>query len=244
MNVKDYRKQIESQLGAAGPPAEAHFASAAAPSQQGWADAIKQLADPKLAPDVRTNAARFLQAGTFLGAQFAPFHADYLAALRTAATDADPDLCRSALDMLVNFNDEFARQKLVDGLRGTGQALIPQAAALGLLARDDHGSASAIARDLLGSSADIATRAQAVRVLGSDPAATDLLAGIMKNKSEFREVRQASAVALKGLNPQVFQDSAINILQDGNDFKDIQSTVGGALERAGISLNQSPLKAP
>ena len=164
------------------------------------------------------------------------------AALRTAATDTDPDLCRSALDMLVNFNDEFARQKLADGLRGIGEALVPQAAALGMLSRNDHNSATAIARDLLMGGADIATRAQAVRVIGSDPAATELLAEIMKNKSEFQEVRRASAVALKGLNPQAFQAGAIDILRDASDFKDIQSTVGGALERAGISLD--PLKAP
>ena len=81
-------------------------------------------------------------------------------------------------------------------------------------------------------------------MLGSDPAATELLTEIMKNKSEFREVRRASAVALKGLNPQAFQTGAIDILSDASDFKDIQSTVGGALERAGISLNRSSLKPP
>jgi HEAT repeat protein len=231
MNVKDYRKQVEAQLAAAA------TGSTAPPPQQSWAEAIQRLANPSLAPDVRKTAAQLLQAGTFLGAQFAPYRADYIVALRAAATDPDPDLRRSALDVLVNFNDEFARQKLADGLRGIAEALLPPAAALGLLARDDHSSASAIARDLLGSSADMAIRAQAVRVLGSDPAATDLLAGIMKDKSEFREVRRASAVALKGLNPKVFQDGAIDILRDASDFKDIQSTVGGALERAGISLN-------
>jgi HEAT repeat protein len=244
MNVKDYRSQVEAQLGAAGSPGIASFVSTAAPPEQHWADAIRQLADPTLPPDVRKNAAQLLQAGTFLGAQFAPYHADYLAALRTAAIDADTDLRRSSLDILVNFDDEFARQKLADGLRGIGEALVPQAAALGMLARNDHNSAITIARDLLAGGADIATRAQAVRVLGSDPAATELLADIMKNKSESREVRRASAVALKGLNPEAFQAGAIDILRDASDFKDIQSTVGGALDRAGISLGQSPLKSP
>jgi hypothetical protein len=244
MNVKDYRSQVEVELGAAGSPGNISFASTTASPKQNWADAIRQLSDPTLPPEVRMNAAQVLQAATFLGTQFAPYHADYLAALRTAATDADTDLRRSALDILVNFNDEFARQKLANGLRGTGEALVPQAAALGMLARNDHNSAINIARDLLAGGADVATRAQAVRVLGSDPAATELLTEIMKNKSEFREVRRASAVALKGLNPQAFQTGAIDILSDASDFKDIQSTVGGALERAGISLNRSSLKPP
>lgn len=244
MNVKDYRSQVEAEFGAAGSPGNASFASTATSAEQNWADAIRQLADPMLPSEARKNAAQVLQAATFLGAQFAPYRADYLAALRTAATDADADLRRSALDILVNFNDEFARQKLADGLRGIGEALVPQAAALGMLARNDHNSAINIARDLLAGGTDVATRAQAVRVLGSDPAATELLAEIMKNKSEFREVRRASAVALKGLNPQAFQAGAIDILSDASDFKDIQSTVGGALERAGISLNRSSLKPP
>jgi HEAT repeat protein len=243
MNVKDYRLQVEAQLGAAGSPDNASVASTVAPPEQHWADAIRQLADPTLPAEARKNAAQVLQAGTFLGAQFGPFRADYLVALRTAATDADPDLRRSALDTLVNLDDEFAREVLTDGLRGIGKALVPQAAALGMLARNDHNSATAIARDLLAGGADVATRAQAVRVLGSDPASSDLLAEIMKNKSEFREVRRASAVALKGLDPQAFQAGAIDILRDVNDFEDIQATVGGALERSGISLGKPPLKA-
>ena len=85
MNVKDYRKQVEAQLGAAGSSGAASFA-ASAPPEQHWADGIRQLADPDIAPAVRKNSALVLQAGTFLGAQFAPYYADYLAALRTAAT--------------------------------------------------------------------------------------------------------------------------------------------------------------
>src|ERR1039457_5578589 len=98
MNVKDYRSQVEAQLGAVGSPGNANFASAVAPPEQHWVDAIGQLADPTLPAEVRKNAAQVLQAGTFLGEQFAPYRADYLVALRTAATDADPDLRRSALD--------------------------------------------------------------------------------------------------------------------------------------------------
>jgi hypothetical protein len=121
--------------------------------------------------------------------------------------------------------------------------VLPAAAALALLARDDHGSASAIARNLL-ASGDDATRAQAVRVLGSDPGASDLLSGIMKDKDESREVRRAGAVALESLNPQLFQDSAAEILHDEDDFAEIKSTVGGALERSGISLDQIRLPVP
>jgi HEAT repeat protein len=243
MNVKDYRKQVEAQTGPRGSleSLDAVETVEALP-QQRWSDAIRQLTDPTLSPDIRKAAMHLLQAGTFLGAQFAPLRAEYIAALRTTATDADPELRRSALDILVNLKDEFARKKLLDGLQGQGEELVPAAAALGLLARDDHGSASTVARDLLATSADGPIRAQAARVLGSDPGATDLLSGIMKDKAEFREVRRASAVALRGLNPKMFEQGALEILNDGDDFKDIKSTVGGALGRDGISFIETPSK--
>jgi hypothetical protein len=235
MNVKEYRQRMEAQLGNAAPPPG--LDSAAPPPQQGWADAIRQLADATLDTETRKNMLHVLQAGTFQGSQFAPFRAEYLQALRTAATDADPELRRLALDVLANFKDEFARQKLTEGLRGTGEELLPPAAALGLLARDDHASAGAIAGELLAKSTDPHTRAQAVRVLASDPGAKALLTEVMKDKAEFREVRRASAVALKALDAQAFLDGARDILSDESDYKDIKATITGALKRAGADAS-------
>jgi hypothetical protein len=238
MNVKDYRAQIESQLSSTAAPAAASADQAASDPGPGWADAIRRLADPKADLEARKAALHELQAATFLGEQFAPYRADYLAALRSAMMDraADHDLRHFALDVLVNFKDEFARQKLVEGLRGIGEALVAPAAALGLLARDDHDAASGIAREVLTRATDAFTRAQAVRLLGSDANAAHDLLDILKNKDEAREVRQASAVALKGLNENEFTRGALEILNDASDFDDIRETVRGALERKGIAL--------
>jgi HEAT repeat protein len=234
MNVKDYRKQVEARRGQVG--GLESVPRPAAPPEQAWKEAIRQLSDPTVSAELRKNAIQVLQAGTFLGEKFDPYRPEYIAALRTAAVDPDLDLRHAALDVLVNLGDEFARQKLTDGLQGKGEALLPPAAALGLLARDDHGSASIVARDLLSKSADIPTRTQAARVLGADPGAGGLLESIMKDKEESREVRRAGAVSLRSLDPQRFQDNAVEILNDDTDFEDIKSTVGGALERSGISL--------
>jgi HEAT repeat protein len=242
MNVKDYRKQVEARRGKAG--GLESMPRPTTPREQAWSDAIKQLSDPTVAADVRKNAIQILQAGTFLGEKFDPYRPDYIAALRIAAVDPDLDLRHAALDALVNLGDEFARQKLTEGLQGKGEALLAPAAALGLLARDDHGSASVVARELLSTSADIPTRTQAARVLGADPGASGLLEGIMKDKEEFREVRRAGAVALRSLDPERFQNNAVEILQDSTDFQDIKSTVGGALERSGISLESIRSGAP
>jgi hypothetical protein len=243
MNVKDYRKQIESQLGTAASGAPA-FENASPVQPQRWQEAIRLLGDPNVDASSRKDAAKVLQAGTFLGAQFAPYRAAYIAALRTAATAEDGELRKRALDALVNLKDEFARRSLVDGLREADRALVPPAVALGLLARDDHNSAVAVAREMLTSSTDAPTRAQAIRLLGADPTASDLLSNVMKDKSEFREVRRASAVALRGLAPRIFESDAREILSDASDYEDIKSTVGGALTRAGVSFDERPSRMP
>jgi hypothetical protein len=138
------------------------------------------------------------------------------------------------LDILAGKGDDFARQKLTEGLRGIGEALVSPAVALGLLARDDHASVRDIAHRFLEGNHDAHTKAQAVRLLGSDPAETLTLLRLMQDKSEFREVRRASAVALRALDPDAFVRNARSILADHSDFQDIRKTVSGALARAGL----------
>lgn len=244
MNVKEYRAQVEAGLSAAtnAPSrstavAGADAANSAASREQAWTEALAQLSDRSAPSEARRNALQVLQAGTFLGQQFDPMRARYTDALHGAITDPDSEIRHFALDVLIDNKDAVARQRLMDGLQGKIAPLLAPAAALSLLARDDHASAGTIARDLLAKSADVATRMQAVRVLGSDPGATDLIANILKDKDEFREVRRAGGVALKGLNPELFRNSAAEILGDSSDFQDIKSSVGGALERSGIALD-------
>lgn len=235
MSVKDYRAQVEAHLAAnasaaAAAPTSASGAAAGTTSpEQQWKDAFAVLADPNATAERRRNALQVLQAGTFLGHRFDSCRAQYTDALRKAVFDPELDVRHFALDILVGAKDAIARQHLTDGLQGKTGPLLPNAVALALLARDDHASASTIARDLLKSAADPATRAQAVRVLGSDPSAVDLLSGIMNDKNELRDVRRAGAVALKALDPQRFATDAAAILNDNADFDEIKSTVGGAL---------------
>ena len=182
-------------------------------------------------PRDREAALWHLQAGTFLVGQFDRYRPRYIQALQNAATDPDESLRHAAFDVLANIKDDFARRKLAEGLGDPRKALVSPAVALGLLARDDHGAATGFARSLLTSASDPATRAQAARVLGSDPASGDLLGERMRDKNEVREVRRASAVSLRSLNPDKFRALAQDILADASDFQEIKATVRGALER-------------
>lgn len=226
MDAKSYRAQISAELAT-------DFAQPAPLPEPMWDEDIKILADPASDLDGRKAALKSLQAGMFQGSTFAPYIPEFLAALRkiAVAPDIDIDLRSSAFDSLTNLKDDFAREQLTAGLEGTAPALLPPAAALGMLARDDHGSALGIAHNLLTSDADVHVRAQAVRVLGSDPSSVLLLSTLLQDKAEFREVRQASAVALHGLSPTAFDTVANAIRADRQDFSDIKTTVGNALDR-------------
>src|SRR4051794_34911562 len=101
MNVKEYRREVEARRARASASAAAPVA--AKPPEQAWQEAIAQLADSAASAETRIHAIQVLQAGTFLGRQFDRFRAEYIAALRAAAIDADTSLRHSALDVLVDF---------------------------------------------------------------------------------------------------------------------------------------------
>ncbi|AOJ04392.1 hypothetical protein WS70_21365 [Burkholderia mayonis] len=242
VSVKEYRQQIEAQLQTRRVSAAAEATAAPVDSDPIaiWNQALEHVVDSTLDPAGRRGALQILQAASFLAPQFASLHAEYLDTLRRLATDADSELRRMALDVLSNQKDDFARQKLTEGLSSPEDALVAPAVALGFLARDDHGSAHDIARDLLKQSTDQHVREQAVRVLGAAPAAKSLLDAVMKDKTEFRQVRRASAVALRALDPQMFAKCAQDILEDESDFEDIKATVAGALQRANVTPATPP----
>ena len=233
MDPREYRKQVEAELRRA-PQSGLGLAVGARSAEptHDWLQDLGLLAD-HAEPAMRRAALQRLQSGTFLGSQFAPFRAAYVRALRAAATSDDAELRHAAMDVLANAKDAFARQRLLGGLQGTEPALVSSAVALGLLARDDHGSASNVARSLLEASPDVPTREQAARLLAVDPGSAGLLSRLMRDKTEVREVRRASAVALRSLDRGIFEEGARSILADDGDFKDIKATVQGALDLVG-----------
>ena len=124
MDVKDYRKAYEAELAAPAAGAETSgapntFGAAVAPheaarlaeiqrvplARDGFADKIPALIVTLRNGDestvVRLAALRALRAAMFLGDLFAPFRADFLAALRQLAQQGtDAQLCEGALAVL------------------------------------------------------------------------------------------------------------------------------------------------
>lgn len=233
MDVRQYRRQYEAELAA-------HTATARTASRLGGApesgpgDRVQHLLatlrNDKESASARLAALDGLKAAQFLAARFAPYHADFLAALREVARPGtDPELCEAALETLALEKDSYAQDVLRRGLTDPKAALVSPAKALQFLSHDDHSGAVELARDIFQRTTDLGTKEEALRVLASDPKSADLLTGLIKDKSQPRSIRALSATGLNFLSPEKFVEAARAIAPDDHDYDDIRATVIGAL---------------
>lgn len=235
MKASEYRRQVELQLEQA---QENALESEGRPTTAPIATVVEALAILRSADSSlqeRLKALQILKAASFDAAEFADRAAEFHSLMQKIATDGEADavLRRDALEILVSLEDDIAREVLWDAIRSPNEGAVSVPVALSLLARDDHGAAVDLAREVLSSSESPAARAQAVRILGTVPEAAEELSALLRDKDEAREVRKASAVALRSLSPDIFDDQARRVLEDNEDFPEIRATLEGVLKRAG-----------
>jgi len=248
MDVSQYRKRYEAELrkAAASRERERARAPAEADSSGARANAIRESAlEQGVAPEkvadllatlrnaeepleVRTAALQALAALDFLGPLFGPFRADYKKALREVATDPQPELCESVLELLAIGKDEYAQKLLVRGLERPEEALVPDAKAIQFLSYDDHGAFAPLVRRVFERSTGTA-REEALRFLATDPRSQSLLTRVLKDKSETSNLRRISASGLQSLDPEAFERAARTIVADDDDYDEIRATSLAAL---------------
>src|SRR5215216_2396813 len=178
---------------------------------------------------MRLAALRVLQQSSFRAAIFNPKRPEYLAALRAVIDDQDSSLREQALEILAQEKDEYAQRRLLEGLEDPSEALLPPGKAVQLLGYDIHAEHYPILRDMVQNPPSPEAKQEAVRLLASDPTSKDLLADILKDKDERREVRNASASALQSLAPIEFEEQAKQIVLDDNEYDDLRATAMNAL---------------
>jgi|HubBroStandDraft_4_1064222.scaffolds.fasta_scaffold105798_2 hypothetical protein len=229
MDVREYRRRYEAELAAHA--AAARTAAVSEPARgTPIPDLLAALRDGRASASARLEALHDLLTVRFLGSRFAPYNADFLAALREIVRPGtDRELCQAALEVLALDKDPHAQELLKRGLTDPQAALVPAAKALQFLAYDDHAGATNLARDIFHRTTDTATKEEALRVLASDPQSADLFAGLLKDKSQPRSIRALSVSGLNNVNPQAFAEVARTIVPDDQDYDDIRATVIGAL---------------
>jgi hypothetical protein len=243
MNVDEYRKayaeQIEKEQGStavsnsfAPMSTSAHSADQAASAD--GADALfKEIAvfrDFSQPTETRLAALGNIQTATFLGPNFDRYRSSFKDALRAvAADDRNQEVRTSAIEVLALNKDDVARQLLLKGLDDAGQALVPVAKALQLLSQDDHGVAIPIARKVIAGTYDIEAKGEALRVLASDPGSDQLFSDILSDRNQPQLLRSVSAVGLRAVNPQKFEQVAQGIVVDEGEDDTVRASALGAL---------------
>jgi len=174
------------------------------------------LADDAVPAQQKATAINRLGAAAFQTERFAPFHAEFVERLRDLAVGDDKELRLLALDRLTLEDDEVGKGLLRESLEGSRAPLVPPATATRLLARDEHGDAVPLFRELA-RSAPAHVREEAVRALAFDPESADLLASISSDRSEPNKVRELAGLSLKAVAPERFAQVARDVVLDDDE---------------------------
>lgn len=189
--------------------------------------------------EVRMTALRVLGSAAFQVVRFRPYQDAYRTALRNLVGDPDASLRNAAVGILAGQHDREVQQVLLAGLHGTGTLPVERERAIQLLADDDHLDNMPWLEELFESGSE-AAKQEAVRLMGSYPAATETLETILRDKDESAEVRQQSAASLRNLAPERFETVAKDIAADATDHPDVRATSLQAVEQLGAGGREGP----
>jgi hypothetical protein len=184
---------------------------------------LEVLRDAARPADVRMAVLDVLQQISFRMAAFPAKRPDYLAALRSIIDDPDAELRQRAIGILAREKDEYVQRRLIDGLEGRSETLVPTEKAIQYLGYDIHAEYFPLLRRIVEHPPSPAARTEAVRLLAADPSSTDLLLTILSDKGESRDVRRISAIGLQSVAPGQFEEQARRIVLDDDEDDQLQA---------------------
>ena len=213
--------------------AMAHITEAVCEDDQKLQSVLKVLRDTDEPTPVRLAALQALQAASFSAPQFESCRGDYLATLRSIATDTDAELRQRVLGILAREKDGFAQQPLLEGLLTTLPVLVPPEKALQLLSYDVHADAYPVARQIVSKPPSVAAKREALKLLAADAASKPVFEHVLRDKEEDPEARRISASALQAVAPQALQTHAREIVLDPTEPDELQEASLTAITQFG-----------
>lgn len=189
------------------------------------------LVDRNTAIEIRLGLLTALQQISFRGVLFPGVRPEYLETLRGLVEDPDRNLRRRAIGVLAREQDPYIQDRLVAGLEHREPELVSAAKAIQFLGYDMHAEWAPLLRRIAAEPPSLAARKEALRLLAVDPAATDLLADVLADRTERPDVRTTAAVALQTAAPDRFSALARDIAMDDDEADDVRAVVV-----AGLSL--------
>jgi HEAT repeats len=178
---------------------------------------LELLRDASWPADQRLAILSTLQQIAFRIVAFPAKRPDYLDTLRALVDDPNAELRGEAIGVLAREQDEYVQRRLLDGLKKRSKALVPPAKAVQLLGYDVHAEHFPLLKEMVKDPPNRAAKIEALRILASDPSSKDLLLKVLRDKSENREVRLTSAVALQSVAPDQAERQARRIVLDDEE---------------------------
>ncbi len=186
---------------------------------------IQWLADPNRPRKERLQALGALQVAAMGGDRFDPYRSDYWAALRVGSEAEDEEIRYTCLQLLCMNKDRDTQKRLIASLDGSGPVLAPPVKALQFLSYDVHAGVFPIARQYADNPPNDEAQHEALRLLGSDPASTDLFAKILEDPAEDYEARSLSGICLRSLAPERYVAAGKKVMGNSADNADLRTEV-------------------
>ncbi|MEM7338784.1 MAG: hypothetical protein AAF467_09055 [Actinomycetota bacterium] len=260
MDLDDYRRQLEADVGAAAPPAgDLADAMATLADRSGpVADRVEAarlvnmraherpdtfgllvdiLGDGGDATDVRLAALDGIEVHQFGSSALKEQRAELTVALKRAMEADDPDLRERAIDMLARGRDVDVQRQLIDGLRDRTAAITTPQRSVELLGYDLKADHYDVLKDVVAGHEDAETRREALRLLAADAESEALIETVVRDKDEEAAVRDTGAAALQAVAPEQFEVVAYDIVADDNDYDEIKASVLTKLTQQGSTTS-------
>ena len=186
-------------------------------------DFIKLVSDQKQPVEIRRAALYALKAISFSSPALTAKKAAYMQALRGLVDSADPELRQPAIEKLAASKDEGVQQRLLEGLKDPGKALLPEEKAIQLLGLDIRAEHYPVIRERLTNSTNPLVQQEAIHALSADPGSQDLIRQRVQDRKSDKRVRLAGIAALNAFNALQFQPTLQSLITDETEDHDIRT---------------------
>ena len=266
MNYAEYRNQFQVEIESSEEVEQDEQDIMGIASNEAKIDElINSLNDDGVAAEEKSETISTLDAVSIFSPVFNLKMPEYINALRGLMEDEDQNLREQALGTLSVMKDEVAQDRLRQDLESDKpeeERLVPTHHAIAMLGHDEKALDFALLRKVAENPPNDESLMAAVRHLGDDKEAVEVLKAIMEDESNPIEVRCMIPGMLSRHNPSAFADSARKILANadaehelapyfassaaniqmgdfGNEFNEVKGVLAGLMDGGSRELREA-----
>jgi hypothetical protein len=205
------------------------------------ADVLRVLSDRAAPRELRIAGADVVQRLMISSPTMRRRRPELLGTLRRLTDDPDAELRERAFTVLTSHGDDFASQRLIDGLRVPERAVLPPEKSARLLAQNPHGDHRGVFLAMLRRPPNQETEVEMIRGLGGFWPARDALAARARDPSLSKEVRSAALQSMLSTDKTGFMRVAIEVVEQEQSPSDVRALaidgIGVARQTPGVAFD-------